>query len=172
MEEGNEEEIITEEEESGGDQALQSLRQKLKKCVTEKQEYMEGWQRMRADFANEKRDSAVRLSAAQEYAFADAAEKIIPLIDAFDLAMSAPGWGVVDAAWRTGVEGLRSQALQALKELGVEPYSPLGDPFDPYSMSASREVEGGESHTVIAVDRIGFKQKEKILRPAFVAIAK
>ena len=169
MKEEIDDEIVVEEEVENGEEALKKLREKLKICVAEKQEYLEGWQRLRADYANEKRDSAKLLATSRDLAFSEAGEKIIPLIDAFDLAFSSPKWSEVDATWRTGVERLREETLRTLKELGVEPFSPKGEKFDPASMSASREIEG-EHNTVIEVDRIGFKAGETILRPAYVAV--
>ena len=171
MEDINEDEIVIEEEEGGGDEALKRLREKLKKCVEEKQEYLEGWQRLRADYANEKRDSSERLSKLHALASTEAAEKILPLIDAFDLAFSSPKWNEVDVSWRTGIERLREETLRALKELGVEAFSPKGEAFNPASMSASREIEG-QPNTVIEVDRVGFKAGETVLRPAYVAVGK
>ena len=53
-----EEEFIPEDEQEEGPGALKKLREKLKKAVEEKQEYLEGWQRSRADFANYKREEA------------------------------------------------------------------------------------------------------------------
>lgn len=171
MKETNEEEVVLEEEESGGEEALKRLREKLKVAVAEKQEYLEGWQRLRADFANEKRESAQKIISAREYAFAEAAEKILPLVDAFDLAFSAPAWASVDASWRVGIERLREEVLRALKELGVEPFVPKGELFDPAAMTASREVDGEEGR-VIEVDRVGFKMKDTVIRPAYVAVGK
>ena len=52
------EEEFVPEDEGSGPAALKSLREKLKKAVEEKQEYLEGWQRARADLANYKREEA------------------------------------------------------------------------------------------------------------------
>ena len=56
----SDEEFVPEEEAEEGPAAVKKLREKLKKTVGEKQEYLEGWQRARADFANFKREEAVR----------------------------------------------------------------------------------------------------------------
>ena len=171
MEEGNEDEIIVEEEVGSGEEALKKLRDKLKACVAEKQEYLEGWQRLRADFANEKRTTATLLASSRDHAYAEASEKIIPLVDAFDLAFSSPAWATVDASWRTGIERLKDEVLRSLKDLGVEPFSPVGETFNPSTMAASREVEG-TPNTVMQVDRTGFKQGDTVVRPAYVAVGK
>ena len=54
----DEEEFVPEDEAEEGPGLVKKLREKLKKAVEEKQEYLEGWQRARADFANYKREEA------------------------------------------------------------------------------------------------------------------
>ncbi len=166
-------EFIIEEDGETETDTTRKLREKLKKAVAEKQEYLEGWQRMRADFTNEKRTNDARLASLVADVRVDAAQKIIPIVDAFDMAMKGAGWNDVDAAWRTGVERLRDEALKALKELGVEVFDPTGEEFNPHSMSASREVEtADQDNRVIAVDQYGYRAGEVIVRPAFVAVGK
>ena len=47
-------------EESTALDSLKRLREKLKKCVSEKQQYLDGWQRTKADFINYKKDEGER----------------------------------------------------------------------------------------------------------------
>jgi molecular chaperone GrpE len=169
MDDRNEEDFVVEEEVETGDEAVKRLREKLKKCVAEKQEYLDGWQRLKADYANDKRDAAKKISEARDFAFREAAEKLLPLVDAFDLAFAAPAWKDTDASWKTGIERLRGEVLRALKEMDVEPFVPIGEPFNPATMAASREIEG-EAHIVMTVDRAGYRHKDTVIRPAYVAI--
>lgn len=174
MEGDREEDIVLEDEDasSGGDEAIAKLRARLKKAVADKQEYLDGWQRARADFQNEKKAAAERLAVFREECNAEAAERIIPLVDAFDMAFASPTWRDLDPSFRTGIERLREETLRALRDLGVEPYAPHGAMFDPASMSAVREAEG-PSGSVVAVERQGFKGKDgRIIRPAYVAVGK
>ena len=49
--------ITVEPEESSGEETVKNLREKLKKALAEKQEYLNAWQRDKADFINaRKRD--------------------------------------------------------------------------------------------------------------------
>lgn len=170
MEGENADDIVLEEEDSSeGAEAVAKLRARLKKAVAEKQEYLDGWQRARADFQNEKRASAERVAALRDQAYADAAEKIVPLVDAFDMAFATPSWRALDGAFRTGIERLREEALKALKELGVEPFNPIGQTFDPSTMHAVREV-AGEPGVVVSVERQGFVMGSRIIREAYVSV--
>lgn len=170
MEEENDDIVLEEEGESLADTA-KKLREKLKVAIKEKQEYLEGWQRARADFANERRDSEGKKSELAAEIKARTAEKVIPLIDSLDLALGQSSFKTLDASWQKGLTGLRDEALRVLLDLGVEPFTPIGEQFDPNSMNAVREGEG-ESGVVIAVDRQGFRLGEKIIRPAYVAVGK
>ena len=58
--------------------ALKRLREKLATCVKEKQDYLEGWQRARADFSNFKREENQRDVEHEERIKAELAEAIIP----------------------------------------------------------------------------------------------
>ena len=55
----SEEEFVPEDETEEGPVLVKKLRERLKKAVEEKQEYLEGWQRARADFANFKKEEAL-----------------------------------------------------------------------------------------------------------------
>lgn len=169
--ESEEDIVLEDEEESSGDEAIAKLRVRLKKAIADKQEYLDGWQRARADFQNEKKAASERLASLRSDAYADAAEKLIPLVDAFDMAFSAPSWQSLDGSFKTGIERLREEVLKALRELGVEAYSPLGEPFDPARMSAVREMDG-PSGEVVSVERQGFRMGERIIRPAYVGVGK
>lgn len=162
--------VIEEEGETLADTA-KKLRAKLKEAVAQKQEYLEGWQRMRADFANEKKATELLRANITDSVTAEAAEKIIPIVDALDLAIASTDFQNAGKNWQQGIESLRSEVLRSLKELGVEPFSPKGEEFDPNTMNAIREVEGTPNKVEI-VDRHGFRMGERIIRPAYVAIGK
>ena len=169
--EEQEDDIVLEEEGEALQDTLKKLRERLKVATTEKQEYLEGWQRMRADFANEKRASEVLRANITDSVMGDAAEKIIPVVDALDMAMQSADFQNAGKNWQQGIESLRAEVLRALKDLGVEPFSPKGEEFDPNTMNAIREVDGTPNRVEI-IDRQGYKMGERIIRPAYVAIGK
>src|SRR3989338_227355 len=61
---------------------------KLKKCEAERQEYLDGWKRARADFINFQKDEAKRFEAFAKFASADVIEELILVLDSFDLAIA------------------------------------------------------------------------------------
>ena len=99
-------------------------------------------------------------------------EELIPALDGFDMAMRGDAWQTVDSVWRAGVESIKGQIERVLQTHGVEMYGKVGDIVDPNLFEAIQEEEGGESHTVAKVFRRGYRTKDRILRPAQVAVYK
>ncbi len=165
-----EEDFIVEGEGENGAAELKKLRDKLKACVAEKQDYLDGWQRARADFANLKKDEALRRGELSLVIAADFAEHLIPLVDSFEAGMRDGKWEETDPSWRRGMESIYKEFQKALEKLGVESFDPKGEQFDPARhVAVGREGEGEVVHTV---ERKGYVLKEKILRPAYVTIGK
>jgi molecular chaperone GrpE len=164
------------EDELGDIGALQAKMKKLKEELAavkkERQEYLDGWQRAKADLINAKKDAGEALhratGAGKEYFI----EELIPALDSFDMAMRGEAWQKVDAAWRSGVESIRSQILGVLAAHGIETFGKEGEGFDPMLHEAIQELDGGDSHTLARVLRSGYRSKSRILRPAQVAIFK
>ena len=148
-----------------GPSALKRLRERLTLAVKEKQEYLEGWQRARADFANYKKDEEAQHAQRGEYLKAQFVESLLPALDAAHLALShAPS---------KDVELVYKQLLGSLKSAGVEQFGTEGEPFDPRRHEALREASADASekdHTVEKVERPGYRIGEYIIRPAQVSV--
>ncbi|MES2202935.1 MAG: nucleotide exchange factor GrpE [Patescibacteria group bacterium] len=158
--ETSEEEFVSEEEADGGPAALKSLRERLKKAVEEKQEYLEGWQRSRADFANYKREEASLLLDKEGRLKAELVEALLPTLDTLELAIRHNN----DETLRM----LQKQFDQSLKKVGVERFGEKGEEFDPTKHEAL--AKHSEDHLVTDVQRSGYKINDHIIRPAQVII--
>lgn len=152
---------------------LKKIKSELEEVKKERQEYLNGWQRAKADLINAKKDASEALQRAMTTGRDLVIEELIPALDSFDMAMQGSGWHKVDETWRTGVESIRMQILGILQAQGIETFGAPGDNFDPTLHEAIQEVdEGGTSHTVAKVLRCGYRSKTRMLRPAQVAIYK
>ena len=149
---------------------MQKLRDELKEAKAKRDEYLDGWQRAKADMVNSKRESSEASARSSTIAREHLIEDLIPALDSFDMAMQSEAWQKVDAAWRSGVEGIQTQIERVLRENGVETFGKEGEAFDTKLHEAIQEKEGGESHVVAKVLRRGYRTKDRILRPAQVAI--
>lgn len=159
METGDEE-FVSEEETEVGEAALKRLREKLKKATAEKQEYLEGWQRARADFVNFKKEEAARETHKEELLKAELVEAIIPTLDSLEMALkNHPS---------KELELLQKQLLSSLKRIGVERFGAPGEGFDPHRHEALKQ--DGDNHKVESVERSGYSIGKKIIRPAQVIL--
>jgi molecular chaperone GrpE len=68
---------------------------------------------------------------------------------------------------------VHDDVLAALKRVGIEPYSPEGERFDPqvHEAVAQQPFEGFAPGTVVEVYQRGYRLGESILRPARVVVA-
>lgn len=161
------------EEELGAEASLKAklakLREELQSARKERQEYLEGWQRCKADMVNALREKDAAISTARAAGRDTLAVELIPALDAFDMARSSPSWTSVDAAWRDGIEYIRSQILSTLKSNGITPFGEAGEPFDPSRHEIAGD-EQGEPGVVVRVVRPGYASGTRILRPAHIII--
>jgi len=165
----------TEEGEAlAGSAKIKKLQEKIKILEKEKIEYLDGWQRSRADYANLQKandEDKKRLKTIFTESFV---EDLIPTVDSFLMAMSnKEAWEKVDPAWRSGVEYIYQQLMNTLESHGLKLFGDVGDTFDPARYEAIEEEETTEEtsdHTVSKVIQKGFMLGEQILRPARVKV--
>ncbi len=153
----------------------------LQKCNDEKSEYLAGWQRAQADFANYKKDERKHFDDAVKYGIEGIIRDMIGVLDSFDLALRINGKQLFDAKPDSRAEGIekgirliRSQMENLLKQRGVEKI-PItsGDPFDPAVMEAMAEVESEQPPGAVAEEiEAGYRLYDKIIRAARVAVSK
>jgi molecular chaperone GrpE len=169
------EEFILEDEAENPALVVKRLRERLQKTEAERAEYLEGWQRSRADFANLKKDEELRHQYSEDRLRVSLAEEIIPVLDGFEMAFKAPSWQKADPEWKKGIEGLYNQLKSALSRFGVTSYRATeGLSFDPTKHEAVREVpvEREESdHTIVSTEASGYTLGDFIIRPAQVSVA-
>lgn len=167
----------TEEGEAlSGSAKIKKLQEQIKLIQKEKAEYLDGWQRARADYANLQKTSEEDRKRMRSVFEENFISELLPTVDSFLMAMSNKEvWEKVDPAWRTGVEYIYSQLMNTLESRGLKLFGEIGEIFDP----AKHEAVGEEStsntkldHTISKVNQKGFMLEESILRPARVSVYK
>jgi molecular chaperone GrpE len=151
---------------------MEKLRDELEKVKAERQEYLDGWQRCKADGVNARREA---LQAAEKEAGRSRdilIHDIIPALDSFEMATASEAWGEIDKGWRTGMENVQNLLFDALAKSGVSRYGRIGEPFDPALHEMVEEEKEGAAalHTITRVIRSGYRVGERVLRPAQVVI--
>lgn len=154
---------------------IKKLRDDLKQAQTEKADYLAQWQKERADFINYKKGEEDRRKNTLAYAREGFVEELLPVLDAYDM-MSAnkEQWEKVDRNWRTGVEYIHQQLLRVLADNGVTEIAPKeGDSPDANLHEMVDTIttdEEGKDHTIAQVMQKGYKNGERIIRPARVKV--
>ncbi len=139
----------------------------------------ENWERLlrtTADFENFKKRAAREKQEAIKYANEALLEKLIPVLDNFDMALTAAQTESTEAAQSLlkGISMIQQQFKSVLTGAGLEEINALGQAFDPKLHEAVAQRETTEAHEgqVIQQLRKGYKLKERLIRPATVVVAK
>ena len=152
--------------------ALKKLREKLRSCEKEKKEYLDGWQRMRADFANVRKDEETRRGEMIKFASDGLVDDLLPVLDSFTMAFSnKEAWEKVDANWRKGVEYIYAQMYSVLESRGLTSIGEIGEQTDPRLHVAIEEVPATRDEEVGTVSEViqkGYRLHSKVIRPAKV----
>ncbi len=150
------------------------LREKLKKAIEEKQEYLDGWQRMKADFVNARKREDESRKEIVKYANEDLILQMMPVLDSFTMAFgNKEAWEKVDKNWRVGVEYIYAQLVGTLQQNGFAEFDPKAETFDPMKHNAVELVpvtDKAQDHKVLEVIQKGYTLNGKIIRPARVKI--
>ena len=154
--------------------ALKKLREKLKVCEKEKKEYLDGWQRMRADFANARKEEETRRGEMIKFAAEGLVDDLLPVLDSFSMAfLNKEAWEKVDANWRKGVEYIYAQMYSVLESRGLTEIGKVGEQIDPRLYVAVEEIpatEPSQANTVAEVVQKGYRLHSKVIRPAKVKV--
>src|SRR3990172_4954269 len=153
---------------------LKKLRADLKSCQKEKEEYLTGWQKERAEFANYRKGEDDRKTMFSESMREHILSRFLTVIDSFDMAFAnKQAWEKVDENWRKGVEYIHNQMNTIFEEYGVKAIGEVGEVFNPnihQSIEMTPTDKKELDHTVSVVIQKGYKLGERIIRPARVNI--
>src|SRR5207248_3633672 len=129
--------------------------------------------RTQADFENYKKRSARERDDAIKYANNSLLERLLPIVDNFELGLSAARGEGEDSPVFSGMSMVLKQLSDFLIENGLRPIDAVGHKFDPNLHEAiahepSDEVAEGK---VIRQTRRGYRLKDRLLRPATVVVS-
>ena len=130
--------------------------------------------RSRAELDNYRKRVTREREEAIRYANSSLLEDLIPILDNFELGLSAAKSASDPSGIVMGLEMVRKQLEDFLRDHGVDVVDAAGQVFDPnlhdaVAQEASDEVAEG---TVLRQMRKGFKLKDRLIRPASVVVSK
>ena len=153
---------------------IEELKKRLKDCQRQKDEYLAGWQRERADFLNYKKEELEKIGNVLKYGDLGLILKILPILDNFDITEKKLPENLKADVNIKGILQIKNQILDFLKNQGVEEIKTTGEKFNPNFQEVVEEVErkGVESRIVLEEIQKGYILNGKVLRPTKVKVAK
>lgn len=156
-------------------QINEQLKKDLEKATAERDEYLAGWQRAKADFANLKKQSEAMMKEFRVMANEGLIEELLPVLSSFEMAFSnREAWEKADKNWRMGVEHIYGQIKGVLDQNGLKDIDPVGQKFDANLHEAIKYEtvdDAAKDHTVLSVVEKGYTLGGKLIRPAKVVVA-
>jgi molecular chaperone GrpE len=137
-------------------------------------EYLDGWQRARAEFANYKKRINRERQRIRQDAIGEVTKRYLPVLDDLERALKNRPEEGEGAEWAEGIELVYRKLLAILESDGIVPMEAEGDTFNPNLHEAidQAESEEHESDEIIEVIQRGYMIDDRVLRPAMVRIAK
>lgn len=153
---------------------VKKLKEKLAIAIKEKQEYLNNWQRDKAEFMNaRKRDQEAQKELAR-FSNESLISELLPVLDSFHIAMNnKEAWEKVDKNWRVGVEYIANQLKKVLEDFGLKELNPIGKTFDPMRDEAVEHTEVNDekqNNIIISVVQNGYELHGKILKAPKVKV--
>ncbi|MGZ8585558.1 MAG: nucleotide exchange factor GrpE [Actinomycetota bacterium] len=167
--EGGDEPAADASKEPAGDDAARPLEVDIDELLAkarERDEYLALAQRTQADFENFRKRKAREVSDAEGRGVAKLVKELLPALDALELALEH-----LPEEAAGGLRPVQAQLAAALTRVGVESFSPQGEPFDPNEHEAMMQTGEGEGDPHVAeIFRQGYKLRGSVIRPASVRV--
>lgn len=162
---GSEEELEAQEARLGN--KANKLKSELAACRKERQEYLDGWQRAKADYVNALKRFDEEKQTMLGVGRIAAAEAFLPALDSVERAKEANG---IPEGW----QGIVKQFEDAARSLGLVRFGAVGEKFDPNlhdALGQDPSASAEEDDTITTVLEQGWLSGEQVIRPAKVRVA-
>ena len=173
----NEEQVVQEEQNPKQELPKKNVKEKPKKIDKEKDELIkanldlkEKVLRITAEMQNIKRRSEIDLANAYKYDGFDLVEKILPILDNFERALSIKQEGT--EKFLEGFKMIYDNLQNILSSKGVTEIECIHKEFDPNMMNAVMTDTNNDFANNIVLECLqkGYMYQDKIIRPAMVKV--
>jgi len=154
--------------------APQPIQSDLENIQAQADEYLDGWQRARAEFANYKRRIEREQAEARDRIAGNTLVRFLGVMDDLERALKDRPSDGEAASWSEGIELIYRKLSALVIAEGVEEILAEGTSFDPVLHEALSHEESDDhaEGQVIEVVQRGFRMGDRVLRPALVRVAK
>lgn len=152
----------------------EKLRNELAQALNDIKMHQEQYLRTLADMENLRKRTQRDKEELAKFANENILREILPVIDNLERAVDHAEQAETNDGLFEGVQMTLTQFSQLLTKFGVEPVDAIGQPFDPAYHQAMGQLESDEHpvNTVVQQMQKGYQLNNRLLRPAFVMLAK
>ena len=150
------------------------LTEALEEAEARAREYLDGWQRERASFANYRRRIVQERESLSLAAYEEVICQFLPLLDDLERACQTAPQELKDHPWVDGLWMVLRKFEKTLENLGVEPIESEGAKFNPelHDAITHEQAEGYSEGDIIDTVTRGFRLGDRVLRCSVVRVAK
>jgi molecular chaperone GrpE len=136
-------------------------------------EYLDGWQRSRAELANYKKRIDRERTQWADTVTIEVINLFLPAIDDMERALGNLPPEVADEPWLEGIKLIYRKLLATLEALNVTEIEAEGQFFDPalHEAVTHEESDAHEEGQIIGVIQKGYMLNDRVVRPARVRVA-
>jgi molecular chaperone GrpE len=153
--------------------APESAQLELEKAKAQAAEYLDHLRRLQAEFDNYRKRTIKEQTRAMEVASEPLVQRLLEVLDDFELALMAAEKRPDFDKFLHGVELVYAKLLESLRNQGLERIDARGKPFDPERHEALMQSGEGDGDPVVDdVLRQGYTLKGRVIRPAGVRVSR
>jgi len=147
--------------------------EKLAEAEARAAEYLDGWQRERAEFANARKRLERSRAEARQNATIELITNLLPILDDFERALDNVPESLAGDEWVDGVNLIYRKLLAILERENIERIPSVGEPFDPNYHEAVMQEESDEFESGIVVRELqsGYRLENRVIRTSMVVVA-
>ena len=168
--------ILDRDVEIESNEAIAKLKVRLRACQQERKEFLDGWQRSKAELINARKRDTEHNKQVVSRLEENFVYQLLPVLDSFDMAFAdTAALEKVDSNWKNGVQNIYSQFKTFLKDLGVQTIDQTGVAFDPNKHDCIKTIsttKKDQDDLVSEVLQKGYILNNNVIRVARVCISK
>jgi len=157
------------------EEEIKLLRKELESYKKVEGDYIDRIKRLQADYDNYRKRALKEHLEHIERANKDLIEKLLPIIDNFEMAIEAgKKLKKEDDEFLKGVEMIYEKLMELLERENVRVIDPVGEEFNPEvcEAAATEAVEGVDEGNILEVIKKGYMINDYLIRPAVVKVCK
>lgn len=169
MAEEKENQGVEPEAEATDTEDIEALKETLAEARAQAESHLDSWKRSQADFVNYKRRSEQEKEETRQFANSVLICNLLPVLDDLELALNSVPKEMAKLPWVDGIRLIEQKFHSILESQGVTHIKAKGKPFDPNLHEAAMCTHGKEGMVVKELKK-GYQLRDKIIRPATVAV--